>query len=228
MSNATTPTSLDDYNDSNEVVILGYRQLSDAQYLLAYPFAAVSCCLSLFGSISLVILILRHKKHRGAQAYDRIILGMASFDIITTICIALQAFILPRDIIDLPLAAGNTTSCSIVGALMLWCSGSFIYNCELSLYFLFSVRYGRREGQVSEMMEPWIHILPLAASVAVTVLCLLLQVINPSPLTGTCELIEFPPKCSRVDELECQRGAPSSATCCGITKLIWPACLSDD
>ena len=80
-----------------------------------------SSLLSLFGSGTVVYLIVTQKEDRGV--YHRLLLGLSCIDIIVTTSFVLQP-IFTRSDINLPLAVGNVSTCEAL-AFFGWIFGLF-------------------------------------------------------------------------------------------------------
>ena len=118
--------------------------LTTAQYHGMAAAGILSCMLSLLGSFRVVMLIkqTRDQRHQKLNPYHRLMAGMALNDIMFSLGLFSNLFLVPSDIMVSPLAVGNTQTCSLAGYFAVWgATSASIYNCCLSMnYFLVLVR----------------------------------------------------------------------------------------
>jgi hypothetical protein len=167
-----------------------YQQyLSDAQYIAAFSAGIFSCTLSLFGSSSIIYLIFKTKSFK--LLYHRIIFGLSIMDIVFTSAMFLQPFLLPTNT-NFMFAAGNEQTCKLVAFFMQFFIAVYIYNAELSIYFLMTIRYGKSEEELSRKLEPYIHIVPIFVAVIFGILGVVLGIFKPSVLFSACKFNPSP------------------------------------
>jgi hypothetical protein len=140
----------------------------------------ISGTMSLLGSIYIVLDVLsRFRQKEGSSStrsvYDRLMLSMAGFDVVTSVCWILStAPIWKYDIYGSPSgvygAIGTMATCKTQAYFFqLGAVASLFYNVALSVYYLLVIVYGMREAQVKKysahLVVPPI-VLALAASFA--------------------------------------------------------------
>ena len=184
---------------------LNYRHLPDAFYLICFSLGITSCVLSLFGSTSIAYIIARNKKWKGSL-YHRIILGMSLTDILSSVGILGQPFLVPQ-VTNLPFAIGNFASCEAVAFLTFFLYASYMYKGQLSLYFLFSICYNWQVERLVKVFEPWVHIFNWVTVSLLAGLALHFEALNPNAVTGVCFYEAYPADCHKDPVLDCQRGS---------------------
>lgn len=186
---------------------VSYRYLSDAENIAAYSFLFISSILSLFGSANIVYLVSQRKNIWGdkSQIYHRLVLGLSLMDIIMTLAIFLAPFVNRKDT-DLYFAKGNVTTCEWGAFFFQFTIGSAFYSCMLSIYFLRTIRYGKKPENAF-FQERWLHVLGFSIPLAFGIAGILTDVFNPSVILGLCEYSAYPWNCVYSDGVECERGA---------------------
>ena len=109
--------------------------------------------------------------------------------------------------IDVPGAAGNNTTCTIQGLMiLLFAAASVFYNVELAIFYLLIVRYDYSDDSLRKL-EPWFLVMPLLLSGVISIPGLFVQVYNFEG-TSNCYISASPYKCDEMDSIECDRGEP--------------------
>jgi len=142
-------------------------ELSEGQQIALKVLGISSGSLSLIGSCTIAFKILRDLAlKRYMTPYDRIILGLSTCDILSSISFIIQPFLLPSET-GLAWAFGSTATCEAAGALSLSLPWAIWYNCILSYYFLLTVISQLRLKNYVRTFEPWMHLsglyFPIAA-----------------------------------------------------------------
>lgn len=116
----------------------------------------VAAILSMCGSFSIIVSILRSKRNQTSKLYHHLMLGMSTLDLVSSIGYALSTLMLP-EAFGYPGARGSVTTCRVQGFLLQLGLGSIFYNLALSIHFALSVN--RRISNRRAMYSPlWIHI----------------------------------------------------------------------
>ena len=119
---------------------------------------------SFIGSTLIVSDVLRDAK-RKRHLYNQIMVGLASFDIISAIAWMLST--LPNDTEDpFPIYGerGNHTSCKIQGFLHQLGIGSIFFNLSLCMYYLLCIPFGWRETRLKRYRF-WFFLVPTSLAV---------------------------------------------------------------
>jgi hypothetical protein len=193
---------------SNDNMVLyeaynGYFYFTNAQYLSLVTAGIFSCLLSLFGSCTIIFLILQ-SEHRTGEVYHRLVFGMSISDLFFTSGLLLQPFLMPSET-GFPFAIGNQTTCNIMGFIAPFFVTSYCYSSFLGVYFMMMVRYNRKQKDLARLLEPWVHILAWGFPLVYAITVVSLQLINPNPYLGICNTIPYPIECTFLDDVECVR-----------------------
>ncbi len=134
--------------------------LTANQEIVLILFQVLSSSLSLIGSSLIVFKILRNlNRNKSSTPYDRIILGLSSCDIVSSITYAVSPFLLPSATSKRAWALGTDTTCTWIGFLaQLACFWSIWYNCVLSFYYLLTVRFQVKRKDFTQKYELWLHL----------------------------------------------------------------------
>ena len=149
-----------------------YRSLSENQKRLVAILPIPSAVLSLIGSSLIVYMAMRSRRNTEKKwtPYNRLIMGMSSFDILTSITAAFASLLYPKETSNKAWVFGNETTCSMVGAFNQLIYGVILYYCCLSIYFLLTARFGFTNSQIAHRVEPYMHVFcfgyPLVTSFA--------------------------------------------------------------
>lgn len=197
------PTQLPTSSSSTRAGEVIYSSLSDTTYTGVVAVAWCSIVLSLFGSMSIVWIILKNGKL--GQLYHRLMLGMSVMDLIMTSATAAMPYV-NRDDVGFLFARGNERTCEAAGFFLQAWLGSTIYNAWLSVYFLLMVCYGYKEQQIVARMEPYCHILAILLPLTFGVVGLATDSFNTVPLLGICDFSPWPASCLNDEGVECERG----------------------
>eukprot|EP00567_Pseudictyota_dubia_P010462 CAMPEP_0197445334 /NCGR_PEP_ID=MMETSP1175-20131217/10580_1 /TAXON_ID=1003142 /ORGANISM="Triceratium dubium, Strain CCMP147" /LENGTH=414 /DNA_ID=CAMNT_0042976277 /DNA_START=438 /DNA_END=1682 /DNA_ORIENTATION=+ len=127
------------------------------------------------------------KKKENVDPYQRIMLGLSLFDIITSFF----AFVLGSSMVPVETgwlwAAGNQQTCTLQG---FWTSlgflGSFEYQMALSLNLLMLITFGWSQKKFAEKIEKPMHCTILLSSFIYATVPLFYHGYNPSCINGQC------------------------------------------
>jgi len=118
--------------------------------------------LSIFGSTTIVYIILSDRQRNLKHPRNRLMLMMSIFDLFSSTAFFTSSW-----------AEGNSRSC-IAQGIGIWLGGAVpLYNSSLSLYYLLTIKYGMNQQRFSNQIEPLLHlisiVLPLSAAVIAAV-----------------------------------------------------------
>lgn len=194
--------------------------------LIVAPF--FSGALSLLGSCAILHLQFKRKSAVSNHVYHRILLGISIVDVIASLNHVLGFVMVPKGFFLG--AQGNTVSCSLNGFLFHLGSASSLYTLGLCLYFWCHIRLKLKDAFLARYVEPWIHGISLVIPIAAGIWAWIAGVLNPLELTaGWCYTNEYPPRCSTMAHVSCERGENYSTiariTGLGITIPVWVGIL---
>lgn len=123
----------------------------------------MSGLLSAWGSLQIIRIIVRNRIRRPSEnvgsrmsCYQRIMLGLSLCDLVSSIVLCLQAFLLPKSE-GRSWAIGNQATCTAMGFLQQLFGATIFYSVMLSFVFLLTIRYDVTEARLSSVYEPWMH-----------------------------------------------------------------------
>jgi hypothetical protein len=112
--------------------------------------------LSAWGSVTIIYMVLTSSKR---SCYKRIMLGLSVFDLMSSLTIALQPFLLPSDSQPPRVwAVGNDASCNAMGFFHQFSQAAVWYTGFLSVFFLLTIRFDFSEETMAKCMEPLFHV----------------------------------------------------------------------
>jgi len=115
----------------------------------------------LIGSSAILFKIIRNLRRDSSTTtpYDRIILGLSTCDVISSLTYALGPFLLPRETSKRVWAFGSRSTCTYLGFFFqLACFWAIWYNCLLSFYYLLTVRFKVRKKDFRKKYELIMHL----------------------------------------------------------------------
>lgn len=126
--------------------------LTDTQDKVLSLVPLFTGALSIWGSSNIISMVLTSEKR---TSYRRILLGMSCYDVISSLLLMLQPFLMPSG--TAVWAIGNEASCNALGFFFQFVTSDIWYNAVLSFYFLLTVRYSVGEPEFAKRYEPWMH-----------------------------------------------------------------------
>ncbi|KAL7555822.1 hypothetical protein ACA910_012402 [Epithemia clementina (nom. ined.)] len=198
--------------------------MSDTEYLIAFCATAFSVTLSMFGSATIITVMLRARSLK--ELSNRLIFGISSMDLVVGVSMCCQPFFMRKDS-GLLFAMGNVRSCEAAGFLLGYFVGLTTYNCALSIYFLLSIRYNKKEHQLKKLMEPHVHIIAIGMPTVFNVVALFTENFNPLLPVGLCDISGvYPAACAFNEQVECERGGTLAWAIVSYTQSSLPLILS--
>lgn len=129
--------------------------LTEDQEKLLSLLPILPAFLSVLSSGTIIFIVV---KSGFETVYKRILLGLSTADIITSVSFVLQHFLIPAETSPRVWAIGNDLSCTILGALSQLGTTCVLYNGFLALYFLCTVRFGVKERTFARRCEFPLHV----------------------------------------------------------------------
>ena len=146
-------------------------------------FSQVMSSLSMIGSIYIIQDVLRNPRKRKESVYHRIMLGLSTFDALSSISLHfLGTWPQPK---GYSLSSfGTLATCDTTGFFTtLALIGAALYNCSLTTYFLIQLKYNWTRSRIKDI-EKWLHIVPWTVATITSVACLAAWTYGP--FLGTC------------------------------------------
>jgi len=182
---------------------------SETDITLVFALPIVASFLSLVGSTVIVCILLRKKYNRLSSAVDRIIFGMSLANIISSLAGTLGTLPSPSHIphtlsnMRFP-GYGTTATCTAQGFLYHFGqSGTTLYYCALSIYYVVVMKTKMPEREVRRRIEPFLHAVPILYSFSSGIFLAVTENFNNA--TSVCWIAPYPVTC-RKDLDTCTRG----------------------
>jgi len=141
--------------DSPTMSLMIEGGLTDTQLIVLSFLYVFSSILSIVGSSTILYKVLGDFKN--STSYDRVMVGLSTFDVIASLGWALTPFLLPKETSMRPWAIGNNATCTLLGFITQLGFSAVLYNMFLSFYYLLTVRYGVKRIDFGSKYEVWIH-----------------------------------------------------------------------
>ena len=170
MNNSSQPgESSTQYKDSLPTQPLSPEGLSDVQEMVLSILTIPSAVLSIFGSACIIYMSLQTRNKEKWTPYFRLLMGMSMCDIISSMTLAVAAFLRPREN-DRVWTFGSEATCSAIEMLTQFSYSGLFYNSMLSLYFLLSTLFKMKNEKIAKRFEPFMHFLSLGFPFATALL----------------------------------------------------------
>jgi len=155
---------------------------------------SVTGALSVIGSLTVIYIILTGK-NKLSSAYRRIVFGMSICDIVGSFAFSLSY--IPR--------AGHAV-CDAQGFFIHFgISSTPIYNLSLSIYYVLTVFFEKKEDWIRTRAEAFLHGMPILWSLGSAIYLVATKSINENG--ANCWIAAEPSKCLYSPDIACERGA---------------------
>uniref|UniRef100_A0A7S1D3Y8 G-protein coupled receptors family 1 profile domain-containing protein n=1 Tax=Cyclophora tenuis TaxID=216820 RepID=A0A7S1D3Y8_CYCTE len=173
--------------------------LSSAQQIVLISLSTTSGCLSMCGSICIVILALQRRQQ---GTYHRLLLTMSLIDIFHSIAIVFNPFLLPKNP-DRIWSIGNDRTCSMAGFFAQLSSSVSFYNAMLNLNYLLTIRCGMDSNKLTKWVEPWMHALSIIYPLCTATLGVSVGMFSELELGQACWISDYPRGCEEDPNVDC-------------------------
>ena len=133
--------------------------LSSSQEQVLSVLLVISGALSILGSSTIVANVLRN--HKQASSYERLMLGLSCFNILSSAIFGLSPILRPRGSSSHGWAVGTEKTCASIGIIRQLTYASMLYNAMLSYYYLLTTRFYVKTSRIV-FWERWMHLLAIA------------------------------------------------------------------
>jgi len=180
--------------------------LSSSETNIFYIIPICSGLLSVMGSTTIVIMILR--QNRLSSTYGRLIFGMSCLDIMQSLAYCFSTLPSPKGadisyLYEWP-SFGTSTTCSIQGFfLYTGGTGTTMYFCSLCIYYILAVLKGVTLNSIKHRFELYLHAIPLVFCITCGIF--LAATDNFNNAGSVCWIAPFPYEC-RYNLDTCTRG----------------------
>ena len=143
-------------------------------------------------SSSMIIYIIFRSKAGLTTIYHRIMFGMSTSDILSSIAIGLTTLPMPKELpFDSPFfegtRLGNSETCKAQGFFFTFGNMTmFSYNGMLFLYYTCAIVFQMTEDQIVRYVESVLHLFPLTFSLVIAILSLVNEMYNVTQWAAWC------------------------------------------
>lgn len=181
------------------VIISPPLGLSVDQEKVLASWMIVAGCLSTIGSLLTLYRIFKCPK--SSNSYDRIMVGLSFFNMISAISYIMTPFLLPSsdDGVVRVWSTGNQVTCSFLGWLTQLSFASVSYTCALCFYFLAAIKFRIHMEDFSIRFEAFIHGLTIFFFLFTATAGVPLQMYDQMDIGMSCWIRDDFPKNCKVD-----------------------------
>jgi hypothetical protein len=166
-----------------------------------------TAALSFFGSLYIVIDILRDKNKLQKMTYHRLMLGMSISDLLASFFLFLSTWPVPKETTGVFAAMGNMQTCAVQGFFIQLGVATFLYTAFLAVYYLLMMRYHWKERDFRTLEKIW-HGFAILLTLGTAIAALCMKLYNNANIW--CWIAPLPLDClnsSKNDgESTCERG----------------------
>lgn len=156
-------------------------------------------------SSSIIMCIILRSQTKLSNSYHRIMIGMSVTDIILSSALSLSSLPAPIETPDTWKALGDRSTCNAQGFfIMFGAIAAPTYFASLQLYYLCMIKYQTSSHNITQNVEPYLHVAPILIGLLAAIVPLVTNSINPGS-RGYCWAQESPLHC-RDQNIECIRG----------------------
>ncbi len=161
--------------------------------------------ISLASSSTSALMIAKSVEKSGKRTicsspYHRIIFGISVSDIMTSLAMITGPFAPPSDLILAYWAVGNQTSCQVNGFFLNFGAGCVpLYTCLFCYYCFCKICKNMSDDAFAYKIEWKLHVVVLTYSIAISIMSLLTNAVNPSMIGGICTYSAIPTGCRESD-----------------------------
>ena len=219
-TNATTSSTNDTTTTTTTTTIIIISSSYDVHLLIRIILSSISCALSIMGSLAVIWISYRRTQWK-KKVYNRLVSLLSVCDIMFTLSIFLQIFMMKSDLLSDASTRkdgtprinidtfGTHATCAIVGFLTIHFDLSVsLANCMLSLYFVCRVCYGWQDIQIAKNLEKPAMLITLLSPLLLGIPALATTSINYNTVASICWFSQYPTFCGTegADYTECTRG----------------------
>jgi Serpentine type 7TM GPCR chemoreceptor Srv len=167
--------------------------LTDAQEKLLVLLPFFPAVVSIAASSTIIYLVC---KSGFDTPYKRILFGLSVSDIVISVLIPLQPFLVPIATSQRTWASGNHATCTLLGTIMQLAMSSLLYNGMLSYYYLLTIRFGVKEKTFARRFEPWMHALAIGYPLVTSIIGASINAYHELEVGFGCWISDYPPGCN--------------------------------
>jgi hypothetical protein len=166
--------------------------LTDTQQkvLILLPF--FSGTLSIVSSSTILYLVC---KSGFGTCYKRILFGLSVSDILISCTLIIQPFLLPAATSTRLWAAGNDSTCTLLGTMSQLSLSAMLYTGVLAFYFLLTIRFGVTEKALARHYEPWMHAMAIGLPLLTAITGASMHLYHEVYFWTGCWVVDYPISC---------------------------------
>jgi hypothetical protein len=169
--------------------------MTTAGFVVPLVTGLISAC-----SSGLIIYVISRSQQKLSTTYHRIMAFMSTFDIISSLFIALGTIMMPSDNIY-PFAGpmlGNKVTCQIQGWFTTFgFAGTTASNACLSWYFVCKIAFKLDANFISKRIEPLIYLYVMSLALFIPSFYLSKDLLNPNSSDSFCTIVPYPESCDQ-------------------------------
>ena len=152
------------HHNSDQINTFIMSALSESQLKALGTIPHITGAFSTVGSFSILYDIWKDRQQKLKRPYYRILLGISSFDLVSSIAFGLSTIPMPVNTPFVYHPQGTTQTCTAQGFFVQLMLGSIFYNFVLALYYTLSGKYKISDEEFAKKYEPFLH----GAAIAIT------------------------------------------------------------
>ena len=174
-----------------------FPQLTANQEIVLSLLFVFSGTLSVLGSSTIVYKVMRNFRSKTCTPYDRLMLGLSSFDIVSSFNWVMTPFLLPEDGSQQRVwAKGNDKTCNMLGFFTQIAYAAVVYNGLLSFYYLLTVRLGVKRQRFATRYEIPFHLCTIIYFVGTAISGSVIGLYSEKEVGFQCWVNDYPQGCA--------------------------------
>lgn len=200
MNNSMLSLEDGDLNSNTEAVFVPIEMaetsfsLSKTQIMACAIAQTTSSTFSLLATVTVIIMISRSYK-KLSSVFHRLLLGLCIADILSSSSLSLSTYPIPaKESLTIWNAQGTIDTCTAQGFfIFVGFLAAQIYNCSLCIYYLFVIKYNKKDEYIRRHVEPFLHAVPIGTSLIGGIIIATKQAFNANK--SFCWIGSDPPRC---------------------------------
>ena len=181
---------------------------NETQQVVLAILPMISSLLSILGSSSIVVIILKDRVRKFKKTYYKVIFAVSCSDLCSSISYSTSTFLLPSDTPGVWLAFGTQATCNWQGFMSQLGFMSCFYTAILAVYFFLTTKSqcAKRTTRVLKHHEWILLIIPPLINLPFALAGIFLELYNPLEYGIGCWIAPRPHGCDDTEDIECLRG----------------------
>ncbi|KAG7365291.1 hypothetical protein IV203_038494 [Nitzschia inconspicua] len=138
-----------------------------------------------------------HKNQNKLGTYERLLVGMSVFDVISTTTVIWSPFLAPSGYWwPSKHPFGNANTCRFAGTMVqLSLANIYYYGC-LGIYFFLTIRFHVRQETIASRVEPWMHLSAISLAAIPALVGAIIDFYGVNEFFPGCWIDDFPKGCA--------------------------------